>query len=75
MIAVVEAMLVLEIILPNGLLKKLQESLVSKQFRLKSLGCHPDRAPTDASEDKKQGHVSVKPSQFLIKDCFLMFLN
>ena len=50
---IVDALLILEIPLPNGNVAEIREEDVMKCFRRKALRHHPDKLPADASEKEK----------------------
>ena len=49
----VDAILLLEVPLPNGNLEEIREGDIMKCFRSKALEHHPDKLPVDASEKEK----------------------
>ena len=56
-IAIVEALFTLELQLPNGNLRQLRESDVSKHFRQKTFQFHPDRFPKDTFHNENEGRM------------------
>ena len=51
---IVDALLILEVPLPNRNFKEIREDDVMKCFRRKALKYHPDKLPSNASEQQKQ---------------------
>ena len=51
---IVDALLILEVPLPNRNFKEIREDDVMKCFRRKALQYHPDKLPSNASEQQKQ---------------------